>query len=309
MVLDSIQAWLSGKASALVRRRPRAGPAAVAEAPPLPDAEPGKMVETAALWPASRITAAESVWGEGFLAPGGAEEVARLARPMGLSGQTSLLLVGAGTGGPVCSLAAELGAWVTGCESDPDLEALAARRAAQSGLGRRANIESWNPEAPDFDTQRFHHVLAREPLREAGPTRERILEALARATRPNGQLTLVEIVTTGPFDLQEPTVATWLLLERRRGIPPTQMAITQQIEANGFDIRVVEDLSERHMRQILEGWHTSLRAMKKHPPTPEAASEMVAEAERWMSRHRLLRAGRLRLLRWHATGKKSTPPP
>lgn len=305
MPLNSIQAWLSGKAGALAGRRARAGHGAPVEATPPCESAPASALEAVELWPSSRIAAAEAVWGEGFLAPGGAEEVARLARPMGLSGQTSLLLVGAGTGGPVCSLAAGLGAWVTGCESDPKLEALAARRAAESGLGRRANIESWNPEAPDFDTQRFHHILACEPLREAGPTRERILEALARATRPNGQLTLVEIIATGPFDLQEPTVATWLLLERRRGVPPTRAAITQQIESNGFDIRVVEDLSERHMRQILKGWHTALRAMKKNPPTPAAVSEMAAEAERWMSRHRLLRAGRLRLLRWHATGKKS----
>ena len=44
----------------------------------IPSFNAGKVVETAALWPVSRITAAESVWGEGFVAPGGAEEVARL---------------------------------------------------------------------------------------------------------------------------------------------------------------------------------------------------------------------------------------
>jgi hypothetical protein len=36
-------------------------------------------------------------------------------------------------------------------------------------------------------------------------------------------------------------------------------------------------------------------------PSPAAAADLVAEAEAWLLRLRLLRDGRLRLLRWHAS--------
>lgn len=95
---------------------------------PAPAAGPG------VAWPSARIALAEQLWGEGFLLPGGAEEVLRLARPLGLSAASTLLLIGAGIGGPAHRIAAELGVWVAGFEADADLVALAATRGARQGL-------------------------------------------------------------------------------------------------------------------------------------------------------------------------------
>src|ERR1700744_6161168 len=76
-----------------------------------------------AAWPAARLAMAELLWGEGYIFPGGEIETLRLARPWGASAATSLLVVGIGSGGPACSVARNLGTWVTGLESDPDLMA------------------------------------------------------------------------------------------------------------------------------------------------------------------------------------------
>ena len=43
------------------------------------------------IWPSARIGVAEALWGEGFLFPGGAAEVLRLAKPFGLTAASSLL--------------------------------------------------------------------------------------------------------------------------------------------------------------------------------------------------------------------------
>src|SRR5690349_23629803 len=102
------------------------------------------------VWPRARIAVAEALWGEGFLLPGGGEEVVRLAKPLGLSTASSLLLIGAGTGGPPRHIAAELGVWVTGYEANPRLVALANERSQRAGLGRRAQVESWDPQRPYF---------------------------------------------------------------------------------------------------------------------------------------------------------------
>ena len=44
------------------------------------------------VWPSARISVAEALWGEGFLFPGGGPEVVRLAKPLGLTAASSLLL-------------------------------------------------------------------------------------------------------------------------------------------------------------------------------------------------------------------------
>src|SRR5580693_5207202 len=114
-------------------------------------------------WNRARIALVESLWGEGFIFPAGEQETLRLAKPLALSEATSLLLVGAGSGGPVSCIAAQLGAWVTGFEADPDLALLATERSSRSGFGKRAAIKSWDPAQPNFARRSFHHALALEP--------------------------------------------------------------------------------------------------------------------------------------------------
>ena len=98
---------------------------------------------------------------------------AAAAAPLGLSAASSLLLIGAGSGGPPRCIAAEFGVWVTGYEANPRLVALANERSQRAGLGRRAQVESWDPLPPKFPRRYFHHGMAIEPLRRRAARRRR----------------------------------------------------------------------------------------------------------------------------------------
>lgn len=253
-------------------------------------------------WPAARLEVVDALWGEGFQFPGGEAETLRLVKPLGLSAATSLLLVGAGSGGPSCCIAGELGAWVTGYESDRALLNVAAERSLRAGLARRAQIESWDPESPNFERGYFHHGLALEPLRD-GPL-EPTLTALAQALKPGGQLVLLETVADTPLDPAEPLVAAWQRLDGRRlERVPTEVAITRALGRLGFDVRIVEDLSRRHIQQSVAGWREAVRGMEQAKPTHREAAQLIREAELWLLRIRLFRNRTLRLVRWHAIGK------
>jgi hypothetical protein len=43
--------------------------------------------------------------------------------------------------------------------------------------------------------------------------------------------------------------------------------------------------------------------MQHAPPSPRDAAQLVQEAELWLLRMKLLRARRLRLVRWNAIGR------
>lgn len=250
------------------------------------------------IWPRARIAVAEALWGEGFLLPGGGDEVLRLAKPLGLSEASSLLLVGAGTGGPPRHIAAELGVWVTGYEANPQLVTLANERSQRAGLGRRAQVEGWDPQRPKFPAGYYHHAMAIEPLRGESP--RPLLGAVAQALKPGGQFVLEEIVADRPLQPGEPMVETWARLAHRAPAAPSEPAITDALAQLGFDVRIVEDVSRRQMQRALLGWRAIVQTMAQARPGVRQVSLIVREAELWLARIRLMRARRLRLVRWHA---------
>jgi hypothetical protein len=258
-------------------------------------------------WTPQRIEVADRLWGEGCLWPGGTDEVMRIAVPFGLSTASSLLYLGAGTVGPTLRLAGELGVWVTACESDPLLAAIAGKRVLRAGvaLAKRATVQSWDPATPSFRAAGFHHALSIEALR--GPRPQEIVAAMCAAVRPGGQVALVETVAPQRLGWQDPAVIAWCRLERRAPPLPGTDWITQPLAASGFDVRVAEDVTARHVRLAVTGWKRLVREMKLERPPPLRAAATVAEAELWLRRIHLLRAGKLRVMRWVAVSQVSAP--
>jgi hypothetical protein len=249
-------------------------------------------------WNRDRIALVESLWGEGFIFPAGEQETLRLAMPLVLSEATSLLIVGVGSGGPASCIATQLGAWVTGFESDPDLAVLAMERSSRSGFSKRAAIKTWDPTEPNFSRRSFHRALALEPLRGAPPGP--ILVAMFQALRPGGELMMVDLVADEPLDPQDEAVLAWSRLEGRLPVVPSQRAITAALGRLGFDLRVTEDISLRHMQQALRGWHDAIRGMRDNKPGHAMAGVLLTEAELWLRRISLIRAKKIRLVRWDA---------
>ncbi len=253
------------------------------------------------VWHPGRLAITDALWGGGYLIPGGEIELLRLAKPLGLSAAASLLLLGAGSGGAACSLVTALGVWVNGFEADPDLVKAASQQVAHANMGKRAQIDLWNPSDPRFARHYYHHALALEPLLGRAP--ESILASISAALKPGGQLMLTELVADAPLDAGDALVAQWARLERRdpRALP-TEIAITRVLGRQGYDVRIVEDVSQRFMHQGIMGWRRMVRAMQDDKPGRQKAKLVVQEAEIWLVKLRLFREGRLRLVRWHAIG-------
>jgi hypothetical protein len=245
---------------------------------------------------------ADSLWGEGFGFPGGEAEVLRLTRSLGPTAAHSLLLVGGGAGGAACAITQAFGAWVAAMETEPELVAAGQRLIAGTGLGRKVSIGLWQPNEPVFETRKYHCCAALEPLIGAQP--EPILDALAGALKPAGQLVMTELVAEQALDPAEPGVARWAVLERRNlACVVAPVAVSRMLGRAGMDVRIAEDLSDRHVEQMVRGWRKRVRDLSGTHPDRASAAQLVAEAERWLLRWRLMKDGRLRMMRWHAISR------
>jgi len=108
---------------------------------------------------AAMIAMLELVWGEGFMAPGGEGNVAKMVAGLELAGRRVLDL-GCGIGGPACILAEKYAAQVVGIDLESPLIERARQRAARLGLGQRARFEVVRPGPLGFDDASFDLVLS-----------------------------------------------------------------------------------------------------------------------------------------------------
>ncbi len=251
-------------------------------------------------WSMARIAAVEALWGEGFVSPGGAAEAVRLAKPLGLTSKASLLLVGGGTGGPAHTIAATFGTWVASLEAERVLSELAtSRRAVADEAASRVTGGTWDRAAPAFPVRSSNHALSLESLRGTPP--EPFIASISRALRPQGQLVMTELVADRRPQAADREFAAWCRLENRLPGLPEPEEVGGLLKSHNFDVRVAEDISDRHVAQTLAGWRDAVRELAAGPK-PEAgqAAAFVTEAELWLLRIRLMRRLGLRLMRWHA---------
>ena len=262
-------------------------------------AAPAVAAPQAKRWSKNRVAAVEALWGPGFTGPGGAKETLRLASPMGLTPSLTMLLLGGGLGGPAAAIATKFGAWVNSFEADAEMAAIAEqRRQADPGL-RRVAVAGWDRDAPAFSPKSVHHAMSLEALR--GAPFAPMLAAVAGALRPHGHIVVTELVAGGDAPGADREFAAWCRLENRLPELPRSEAVSAELTRQGFDVRVVEDLSDQHVAATLSGWRTAVKAMASRPrPDAAAACIFVTEAELWLLRVRLMRRFGFRLIRWHA---------
>ncbi len=102
----------------------------------------------------------ESVYGKGFLSPGGAEEVAQVVAPFAVEG-AEVLDIGCGLGGASIALARDHAAGhVTGVDIEPAVLARARDLVAESGLTERVTLYEVPPGPLPFAGGRFDLVYA-----------------------------------------------------------------------------------------------------------------------------------------------------
>lgn len=106
----------------------------------------------------------ELVWGEGFLSPGGPDEVDRVVAGLSLSG-ARVLDIGCGVGGVDRHLVRAHGvAHVTGIDVEATVVRTARERAEREGLGDRITFQQVTPGPLAFDDGSFDVVFSKDSI-------------------------------------------------------------------------------------------------------------------------------------------------
>lgn len=251
------------------------------------------------IWPATRLNIVEKVWGEGFVTPGGAEQVKKLLPLLDLDKKKSVLVLGSGLGGIHQTIVERTGAWVTGLERDPELAELGQTSMARANLKRQAPIHYSSLEHLELKPKSFDAALSFEGT-DAVMDKKALFAAVADALRLHGELrfsTLALPDTHAPNDL----VKLWLASEPKSATPhpwPVEALQALLISLN-MEVRPVEDITADYRRWVMGGFMHFLSHLNK-AELVAGAQDLMSEVEYWTTRITAIDSGGLKVVRFHA---------
>jgi phosphoethanolamine N-methyltransferase len=137
------------------------------------------------LYDEGAITFLEELWGDGFLSPGGPEEVARVLEGIELGGKT-VLDIGCGAGGITAALARDYGAArVVGIDVEEPVCAAARRQAEKGGVADLVEIVQVTPGPFPFPDASFDVVFSKDSIIHI-PDKAFLAGEAFRVLRPGG---------------------------------------------------------------------------------------------------------------------------
>lgn len=127
----------------------------------------------------------EAMWGDGYLSPGGPEEVQRVLDGIDLVGKR-VLDIGCGAGGITTSLVRDYGAAsVVGIDVEDPVVASTTARIAAAGLAERIDVVRVEPGPLPFDVGEFDVVFSKDSIVHI-PDKFALAVDVFRVLRPGG---------------------------------------------------------------------------------------------------------------------------
>lgn len=131
------------------------------------------------------ISVLEAVWGEGFLSPGGIDEVDRVLGDKDLR-QATMLDIGCGIGGAAVHLAkTRQPKHITGIDIEENLVLLAQKLAAKNNVSDICQFQRVDPGPLPFDSQSFDVVFSKDAIIHI-PDKLSLAKTVYDVLRPGG---------------------------------------------------------------------------------------------------------------------------
>lgn len=198
----------------------------------------------------------ETLWGDGYLSPGGPEEIRAVLDGFDLRGLTALD-VGCGSGGITLSLASDYGAArVIGIDVEQPVLNKARGRAVGRGLDDRVEFVRIEPGPFPFPDESFDVVFSKDAMIHI-PNKEALFWDLFRLLRPGGRV----------------LASDWLIAHDDEPSPEMK----RYIEQEGLSFNMASP--ERYRRAMQAAGFTDVELRNRNPWYVEVARGELAALE------------------------------
>lgn len=191
------------------------------------------------------VTMLELIWGEGYMAPGGSNNVARLLR--GLETPDKRILdIGCGIGGPAFEMATTHGARVVGIDLEKPLIERAEADAKKHGLEDRCSFQTVVAGPLPFDDHAFDIVVSSGAFTQIADKNGILGESL-RVLKPGGTLSCYDWLRSGGEYSED--MLYWFKVEGLTYAMETLESYAKLLKAAGFVDIECEDASDWYKQE------------------------------------------------------------
>ena len=199
-------------------------------------------------YPDDFVAGIEWMWGEGFLSPGGADEVRALLDGVDLR-DCRVLDVGSGLGAVDILLVAEHGAReVVGTEVEPQLIARAEQAVARRGLAERIRFQLVSPGPFPFPDAAFDAVFSKDSMIHI-PDKPALYAEVLRVLLPGGAFVASDWLYGGGAELSEAMTA-WLEIVHLDFAMETPQNTAAALSRAGFADVAVRDRNRWYLGEV-----------------------------------------------------------
>ena len=198
----------------------------------------------------------EKMWGEGFLSPGGPEEVARLLEGRDITGKT-VVDIGSGAGGVTIALVRNHGAGkVIGLDVEEPVCTHARRKVDEAGLSDKIEIRQVEPGPMPLEDSSVDVVFSKDSIVHI-PDKESLAKDAFRVLKPGGQF----------------IVSDWLISHDGKPSPEMQ----SYIDAEDLDFGMASP--SRYRKALEDAGFVDIELTNRNPWYQGVAKEELARLE------------------------------
>lgn len=186
------------------------------------------------------VTMLELIWGDGYMAPGGAGNIAKLLHGTNPEGKR-ILDIGCGIGGPSLEMASTYGAQVTGIDLEAPLIERATADAAARGLEDQCRFQTVSLGPLPFPDESFDIVISSGAITQT-PNKGELFGDILRVLGKGGYLSSYEWMGSDKEHSDE--MRRWFELEELTYTLETLDGYGELFTAAGFNDVVTTDASD-----------------------------------------------------------------
>lgn len=251
-----------------------------------------------ALLHGKQVEAIQSVWGEGFMEPGGSDSAISVLAPANVKPTDTILDLTIGFGGTAVTAATRDKLWIEALEPEPQFAEIASKNIQISKVSERVSVTPTDFDKLSLPEKRYDLIYSRERL-FAMENKALALRAVADGLKDNGTLIVTDLVAT-ENDANAAAYENWVTSERIKPAPWTRNAYLKTLEKLGFTIRLDEDVTDDYLTQIHHGWKAMMRCVKERKGDSEYTDCLLQEGDFWRKRADALQSKALSLHKFHA---------
>lgn len=223
------------------------------------------------------ITLLQLIWGEGYMAPGGAGNVARMLKGIPTQGKR-ILDIGSGLGGPAFEMARTHGARVIGIDLEAPLVQQAQRAALEQGLQDQCSFRAVGRGPLEFEDDSFDVVISAGAVTQTAD-KTALFRECRRVLRPGGWLSCYDWLSSGEEISDD--MRYWFKMEELTYALETLADYAEYLDRAGFVDVHTEDASGWYHRQARKEYE--LLRTELYPRAQELLGQEMADhfVENW----------------------------